>query len=129
AIWLRLIVNFNTEKAELDGTDVFIQVSNEKDVEETIQTPVDTDTGVVGETDNNEWFQKLLERLRLRSLDWMVFTGNIVSGSSDPNSWFNMLGAVLRDKTAISFGIGDALFPQMKNTITTVLGNTIPAIS
>lgn len=129
AIWLRLIVNFNTEKSELDGTDVYIQVSNEKDVEETIQTPVDTDTGVVGETDNNEWFQKLLERLRLRSLDWMVFTGNIVSGSSDPNSWFNMLGAVLRDKTAISFGLGDALFPQLKNTITTVLGNTLPAIS
>ena len=84
AIWLRLIVNFGTEKAELDGTEVFIQVSNEKDVEETVETPVDTDVGVIGETECNEWFQKLLERLRLRSHHWLVCTGNIMSNSSDP---------------------------------------------
>lgn len=129
AIWLRLIINFNTEKAPLDGTEVFIQVSNEKDVEETVQTvPVDTNTGVVGETDVNEWLQKLLERLRLRSLDWLVFTGNISSNSSDPKPWFNMLGSLLRDRTAISFGVDDRN-PQMKNAITSILGNIIPSVS
>jgi hypothetical protein len=129
AIWLRLIINFNTEKAELDGAEIFIQASNETDVEETVQTPVDTDTGVVGETDTNEWFQKLLERLRLRSLDWITFTGNLMDNSSDPKPWFNMLGAVLRDRTAVSFGLGDNINPQMKNSITSILGNTIPSIS
>ena len=127
AIWFRLIVNLNTEKTELDGTEVFVQVSNEKDVEETVETPVDTDVGVVGETDSNEWFQKLMERLRLRTLNWLTFTGN-VSSSTDPMSWFNMLG-VFRDRTAISFGSLDGLFPQTKNTITTVLGNNVPGIT
>src|SRR5688500_3622437 len=79
AVWLRLIINYNREKSELDGTEICFQASNESDVEETIETPVDTNTGVVGETDTNEWFQKLLERLRLRSLDWFVVTGNITS--------------------------------------------------
>jgi len=129
AIWLRLIVNFGTEKAELDGTEVFIQVSNEKDVEETVETPVDTDVGVIGETECNEWFQKLLERLRLRSHHWLVCTGNIMSNSSDPKPWFNMLGAILRDKTAMCFGNDDSENPQMKNSITTILGNVTPSIS
>lgn len=127
AIWLRLIVNVNTEKAPLDGTEIFIQVSNEKDVEGTVETPVDTDVGVVGETDANEWFQKLLERLRLRTLHWLTFTGN-VSSSSDPRSWFNMLG-VFRDRTALSFGLGDYLTPQTKNTLSTLLGNNVPGIT
>jgi hypothetical protein len=127
AIWFRLIVNVNTDKAPLDGTEVFIQVSNEKDVEGTVETPVDTDVGVIGETDANEWFQKLLERLRLRTLHWLTFTGN-VSSSTDPRSWFNMLG-VFRDRTALSFGIGDFLTPQTKNTLTTLLGNNVPGIS
>lgn len=127
AIWLRLIVNLNTEKTPLDGTEIFIQVSNEKDVEQTIETPVDTDVGVVGETDANEWFQKLLERLRLGSLHWLVFTGN-VSSSSDPRAWFNMLG-VFRDRTALSFGLGDFLTPQTKNTLSTLLGGNVPGIT
>jgi len=129
AIWLMLRVNFNTEKADLDGTDVFIQVSNEKDFEETITPPVDTNTGVVGETDANEWFAKLLERLRLRGFDWLTFTGNISSNTSDPKPWFNMLGGLLRDRTAISFGPFDAINPQMKNSISTILGNTLPSIT
>ena len=129
AVWLRLIVNYNTEKADIDGTEVSFQASNESDVEETVETPTDTNTGVIGETDVNEWFQKLLERLRLRSLDWLVCTGNITSpNTSDPKPWFNMLGALLRDRTALSFGTNE-LNPQMKNAITSVLGNTLPAIS
>ncbi len=127
AIWLRLIVNVNTEKAPLDGTEIFIQVSNEKDVEGTVETPVDTDVAVIGETDANEWFQKLLERLRLRTLHWLTFTGN-VSSSTDPRAWFNMLG-VFRDRTALSFGLGDFLTPQTKNTLSTLLGNNVPGIT
>jgi hypothetical protein len=127
AIWLRLIINVNTEKTDLDGAELFIQVSNEKDVEGTIETPVDTDVAVVGETESNEWFQKLLERLRLGTLHWLVCTGN-VSSSTDPRSWFNMLG-VFRDRTALSFGALDSLTPQTKNTLTTLLGNNVPAIS
>lgn len=129
AIWLRLIVNFNTEREEIDGAEVSIQLSNESDVEETVTTPTDTNTGVVGETDTNEWFSKLLERLRLRSLDWLSFTGNISSGTSDPKPWFNMLGSLFRDRTAISFGPFDAQYPQMKNSITSILGNTVPNIT
>lgn len=127
AIWLRLIINFNTEKAPLDGTEIFIQLSNEKDVEQTVETPVDTDVGVIGETDTNEWFQKLLERLRLRTLHWLTVTGN-VSSSTDPRSWFNMLG-IFRDRTALSFGPLDAITPQTKNTLTNILGNNLPNIS
>ena len=128
AVWLRLIVNFNTEKADIDGTEVYFQASNESDVEETVETPTDTNTGVVGETDVNEWLQKLLERLRLRALDWLVVTGNISSNTSDPKPWFNMLGALLRDRTALSFGTNESN-PQLKNALTSVLGNTLPAIS
>ena len=127
AIWFRLIVTANTDKAELDGTEVFIQVSNEKDVEGTVETPVDTDVGVVGETDSNEWFQKLMERLRLGTLHWLTFTGN-VSSSTDPTSWFNMLG-VFRDRTALSFGPADGIISQTKNTLSTLLGNSVPGIS
>ena len=127
AIWLRLIININTEKAELDGTEIFIQLSNERDVEGTVETPVDTDVAVVGETDSNEWFQKLMERLRLGTLNWLVFTGN-VSSSTDPRSWFNMLG-VFRDRTALSFGSLDGIIPQTKNTLTTLLGNNVPGIT
>lgn len=127
AIWFRLIINLNTEKSELDGTQVFIQASNERDVEQTVETPVDTDVGVIGETDSNEWFQKLMERLRLRSLHWLTCTGN-VSSSTDPLAWFNMLG-VLRDRTAVSFGVLDNLFPQTKNTLSTILSNNVPGIT
>ncbi len=127
AIWLRLIININTEKTELDGTEIFIQLSNERDVEGTVETPVDTDVAVVGETEVNDWFQKLLERLRLRTLNWLTFTGN-VSSSTDPSSWFNMLG-VFRDRTALSFGSLDGIIPQTKNTLTTLLGNNVPGIS
>lgn len=127
AIWLRLIVSAGTEKAELDGTEIFIQLSNERDVEGTIEVPVDTDVGVIGETDSNEWFQKLLERLRLRTLHWLTFTGN-VSSSTDPRSWFNMLG-VFRDRTALSFGSLDGLSTQTKNTLTTILSNNVPNIT
>src|SRR6476620_1223124 len=52
ALWLRFIITANTEKAELDGTEIFIQLSNERDVEGTVETPVDTDVAVVGETDS-----------------------------------------------------------------------------
>jgi hypothetical protein len=127
AIWYRLLVSANTEKADLDGTHVFIQLSNERDIEGTVEVPVDTDVGVIGETDSNEWFQKLLERLRLRTLHWLTFTGNI-SSSSDPLTWFNMLG-VFRDRTAISFGTQDALTTQTKNTLTTILSNNVPNIT
>jgi hypothetical protein len=127
ALWLRLIINVNTEKSELDGTEIFIQVANEKDVEGTVETPVDTDVAVVGETDVNDWFQKLLERLRLRTLNWLTFTGN-VSSSTDPRSWFNMLG-IFRDRTALSFGSMDSIIPQTKNTLTTLLGNNVPGIT
>lgn len=127
AVWLRLIVNVNTEKAELDGTEVFFQLANEKDVEGTIETPVDTDVVVVGETECNDWFQKLLERLRLGSLDWLTCLGN-VSSSTDPRSWFNMLG-VFQDRTALCFGQQDSLIPQTKNTLTTILSNNVPGIS
>lgn len=127
AIWFRLIINVNTEKAPLDGTEVFIQVANEKDVEGTVETPVDTDVGVVGETDSNEWFQKVLERMRLRTLHWLTFTGN-VSSSSDPSSWFNMLG-VFRDRTSLCFGLFDNIIPQTKNTLTNILSNNVPGIS
>jgi acylphosphatase len=127
ALWLRLIINVNTEKSELDGTEIFIQLSNERDVEGTVETPVDTDVAVVGETDSNEWFQKLMERLRLGTLNWLVFTGN-VSSSTDPRSWFNMLG-VFRDRTALSFGSLDSIIPQTKNTLTTLLGNNVPGIT
>ena len=42
AIWLRLIISAGTEKTELDGTQIFIQLSNERDVEGTVEVPVDT---------------------------------------------------------------------------------------
>ena len=71
---VKININVNTEKTELDGAELFIQVSNEKDVEGTVETPVDTDVAVVGETESNEWFQKLLERLSLGTLNWLVCT-------------------------------------------------------
>lgn len=129
AIWLRLIINFNTERAEIDGAEVSIQLSNESDVEETVTTPTDTTTVVVGETDANEWFSKLMERIRLRSFEWFNITGNISSGTADPSPLFNMLGGLFRDKLAVAFGPLDALNPQMKNSITSILGNTVPSIT
>lgn len=128
AIWLKLVIAAGTEKVSLDGAEIYIQVANEKDVEETIETPVDTNTGVVGEPDNNEWFSKLMERLKLRPLDWLTVTGNISSGTSDPTTWFNMLGPI-RDRTAVAFGVLDALIPQNKNKIKTIVANVLPAIA
>ena len=126
AIWFKLIIAPNTEKAELDGCQVIIETSNEKDVEGVIQTPVDTNVGVVGEPDVNEWFSKLLERIRLRSLDWLTVTGN-VSNSTDPTSWFNMLG-IFRERTALSFGLLDNINPQMKTKLQALLAPAVPAL-
>lgn len=127
AIWLKLIIAPNTEKTDLDGCQIVIETANEKDVEGVVETPVDTDVGVIGETDNNEWLKKLLERIRLRRIDWLTFTGNITS-STDPVPWFNMLG-IFRERTALSFGIFDNINPQMKNKITSLLAPAVPALS
>lgn len=125
-IWFRLVVSPNTEKAPLDGAEFSIQASNEKDVEGTIETPVDTNTGVVGETDSNDNFAQLMERIRLRIMDWFVVTGNTTT-NTDPRPWLNMLG-FLRDRTALSFGSLDNINPQMKNNLKTSLSNALPAI-
>ena len=125
-IWFRLVTNAGTDKAPLDGAEFAIQASNEKDVEGTVETPVDTNTGVVGETDTNDLFAKLMERLRLRIMDWFVVTGNTTT-NTDPRPWLNMLG-VLRDRTALSFGFLDNINPQMKNNLKNTLSNTLPAI-
>ena len=127
AIWLKLIVQANTEKTDLDGCNVIIETANEKDVEGIVETPVDTNVGVIGEPDTNEWFAKLLERIRLRAIDWLTVTGN-VSNSTDPTTWYNMLG-IFRERTALSFGLLDFLNPQMKTRLTSLLAPNLPAIS
>lgn len=127
ALWLKLIIQPNTEKTELDGTIAFIETSNEKDVEGVVQTPVDTNVGVVGEPDTNDFFAKLMERIRLRSIDWLNILGN-VSSSTNPIPWFNMLG-VFRDRTALSFGPFDVFNPQQKSKLISLLAPNIPAIS
>lgn len=127
AIWLKLIVQPQTEKTDLDGCNLIIETANEKDVEGVVETPVDTNVGVIGEPDTNEWFAKLLERIRLRSIDWLTVTGN-VSNSTDPTAWYNMLG-IFRERTALSFGLLDFINPQMKNQLTSLLAPNLPAIS
>lgn len=127
AIWLKLIIQPNTDKTALDGCQLIVETANEKDVEGTVETPVDTNVGVIGETEDNEWLAKLLERIRLRSIDWLTFTGNITS-SSNPIPWFNMLG-IFRERTALSFGIFDNINPQMKSKITSLLAPSVPALS
>lgn len=127
AIWFKLVIQPNTEKAVLDGTTVFIETANEKDVEGIVQTPVDTNVVVVGETDVNDWFAKLLERIRLRPLDWIRFTGN-VSTNTNATSWFNMLG-ILRERFSIAFGPLDAINPQLKSQLIGLAAPIIPSIS
>lgn len=128
AIWFKLIIQPNTEKTELDGVGaVMIETSNEKDVEGIVQTPVDTNIGVVGESDTNEWFAKLMERIRLRSIDWLTITGN-VSTSTNPIPWFNMLG-IFRERTAVSFGPLDNVNPQLKSKLISLLAPSLPIIS
>lgn len=126
AIWFKLIIQPNTEKTDLDGCQVMIETANEKDVEGTVETPVDTNVGVIGEPDTNEWLAKLLERIRLRSIDWLTFTGN-VSSSTDPVPWFNMLG-IFRERTALSFGFLDNINPQLKTKLQTLLSPSVPAL-
>lgn len=127
AIWFKLVIQPNTEKTSLDGCIVSIETSNEKDVEGVVQTPVDTNTGNVGEPDVNEWFAKLLERLRLRSIDWLNILGN-VSTSTNPVPWFNMLG-IFRERTALSFGPLDNANPQLKSKLISLLSPNLSAIS
>ncbi len=127
AIWFKLVIQPNTEKASLDGTTVFIETANEKDVEGIVQTPVDTNVVVVGETDVNDWFSKLLERIRLRPLDWIRFTGN-VSTNTNATSWFNMLG-ILRERFSIAFGPLDAINPQLKSQLIGLVAPNVPAAS
>lgn len=127
AIWVKLIIQPNTEKTQLDGTTIFIETANEKDVEGIVQTPVDTNVVVVGETDVNDWFAKLLERIRLRPLDWIRFTGN-VSTNTNATSWFNMLG-ILRERFSIAFGPLDAINPQLKAQLIGLAAPNMPAIS
>lgn len=121
AIWLKLVIAPGTEKDDLDGTTIFIETANEKDVEGVVQTPVDTNVVVVGETDVNDWFAKLLERIRLRPLDWIRFTGN-VSTNTNPSPWFNMLG-ILRERTSLAFGPLDTINPQLKSKLTSLFPN------
>lgn len=125
-IWFRCIISPNTEKSDLDGAEFAIQASNEKDVEGVVETPVDTTTVVVGETEVNDFFAKLMERLRLRFMNWFVVTGN-TSSNSDPRPWLNMLGT-LKDRTALSFGYLDNINPQMKNNLTTALSGVLPGM-
>lgn len=127
AIWLKLIVQPNTEKADLDGCNIIIETANEKDVEGLIETPVDTNIAVIGESDTKDWFAKLLERIRLRPIDWLTTTGN-VSNSTDPTTWYNMLG-IFREKTAISFGPLDNVNQQQKTKLTSLLAPNIPSIT
>lgn len=126
AIWFKLIIQPGTEKTPLDGTIVAIETANEKDVEGIVQTPVDTNVVVVGETDVNDWFAKLLERIRLRSLDWIRFTGN-VSTNTNPSPWFNMLG-ILRERTSLAFGPLDNINPQLKAKLVSLLAPNVPAL-
>jgi hypothetical protein len=127
AIWFRLNVKLHTEKTDLDGCIVYIETSNEKDVEGVVETPTDTTVGVIGESDVNEWFAKLLERLRLKSINWLDILGN-VSTSTNPIPWFNMLG-IFRGITAIAFGPLDNTNPQMKSQLISLLAPNLSSIS
>jgi hypothetical protein len=126
AIWLKLVIQPGTEKSPLDGVTIFIETANEKDVEGVIQTPVDTNVVVVGETDVNDWFAKLLERIRLRPLDWLRFGGN-VSTNTNPVPWFNMLG-ILRERSSLAFGPLDNINPQLKSKLISLLAPNVPAL-
>lgn len=119
-LWLRLIININTEKTPVDGCDIFIEFGNEVDDTGIPDNPVDTNIPVIGETDMNELFKKIMERIRLRfNISSLMMLGNTGS-SADPTAWINMLG-FLKDRTSISFGPRDYINPTQKNKLITAL--------
>jgi hypothetical protein len=126
AIWLRLNIAPNTDRSINDGAYITIELGNEKSETNIPDNPVDTNIGVIGETDTNDLFKELMERLKFRNFDWLSSTGN-ASNSTDISSWISMLG-FFKDRTSIAFGPYDAITETMKNKLTNALVPNNPSI-
>lgn len=125
-IWIRLVITAGTDVNPRDGAFLVIQTNNEQGVQGIPANPVDTDILVIGEIDQNQHYSDLIERVKKRTIDWFVCTGNI-SDNDDPSAWINMLG-ILKDKTSFAFGNMDATTIQEKNKIITALTPANPSI-
>lgn len=126
AVWFRLNIAPNTEKSPNDGAYVTIELANEKSEVDIPANPVDTDIVVIGETEVNDFFKDLMERLKFRNFNWLSFTGN-ATDSTDVSGWINMLG-FFKDKTSISFGPRDVINETMKNKLKAALVPNNPSV-
>jgi hypothetical protein len=115
-VWFKLRINPKAETRQADYCKIAVDSDNKAGDTGLPADPIDTVVGVVGETDQNNNSQDLLDRFQLRNLDWLLFNGNVSTGFNP--SWFiNLLGR-LKDLTIFSWGNQDVRDISIRNMLT-----------
>ncbi len=115
-VWFRLKLNAGAEIREADYTKIAIDCDNKFNDTGFPALPIDTTVGVVGETDQNQNSSDVIDRLKLRNLDWLIFNGDITTQYS-PSWLINKLG-FLKDFTLFGWGQEDVKDISIRNQIT-----------
>lgn len=120
AIWLKLVIFLNTDKAPVDGCSFRLKFGNTLPDPDYVSPTTDTIVAITGEMDSLQPFATTVARLKLRTgVNSYIFTGDTTT-SGNAITWLNMLGS-LKDRAAIAFGPLDNANPTMKNQIVTSL--------
>ncbi len=115
-IWFRVKINPGAENRAADYCKIAVDSDNKVGDNGLPADPIDTVVGVIGETDQNQNSQDLINRFQLRNLDWLLFNGNVTT-TYNP-SWMINLLASLKDFTIFSWGNQDVRDISIRNMLT-----------
>lgn len=115
AVWFRLKLAPNAETRQGDYTKIAFGCDNKVDDTGIPADPVDTEGGIIGETDQNENSSEIIDRYFLRNLHWLIFNGNIAPSGSP--SWLINRLSFLKDFTLFGWGREDVRQISTRNQI------------
>lgn len=125
-VWFRVKLNPTNESKEADYCRISFSCDNKVDDTGVPADPIDTVIGVIGETDQNENSNEIINRYKLRNLHWLIFNGDITT-SGTPSWMFNIL-AWLKDRTLFSWGKQDVKHISIRNQIGNAFSFSSPKV-